>query len=430
MSLSHQTHHKTINKNQLATNLTDIPLKAFLIAIFFIINYQSIYAQQSFLQITGTVIDSKTKMPLAGASVYLDHTTKATISSDSGKFVLKNISTGNYNLIISYVGYEAVSVPMSEQYNPQLKVELIQSTKSLKEVVITADPHWEEYYSLFKMFFIGKEAKQCIIKNPKTLSFHYNDTSYVLTAETSEPLIIENKALGYKVYYDLSYFVHYAGRTSYSGYTRFEETTPTNNKEQKTWKSNREKAYYGSLTHFMHSLVNKELAEDGFVVKKLEKVKKPTSNHPVLQRWRGDEFKSQDTIVTMRWNGRDYSPKDTTISTNSNKWGEKMGYNILYPGNVTYESIVTPTSLTGNYKLSFSNSLFITYKEKKSTEDFWGYGSAYRPSFITSILTMLTPQTFVDIQGNLADPHAVIHEGYWATLRVADQLPFDYTPSP
>ncbi|NRF38176.1 carboxypeptidase-like regulatory domain-containing protein [Pedobacter foliorum] len=416
-----------------------ISLKTFLLTLLIIISYHSIYAQQTFLQITGTVIDAKTRAPLAGASVYLDHTTKATITSDSGKFVLKNIPSGNYNLIISYVGYHPVSVPMSEQYNPPLKVELSQTTKSLKEVVITADPHWEEYYSLFKMFFLGKTDQQCTIENPKALSFHYNDTSYVLTAETSEPLIIDNKALGYKVYYDLSYFIHYASRTSYSGYTRFEETTSTDSKELKRWKTNREKAYYGSLTHFMHSLVNKQLTEDGFVVKKLEKVKTINAfpTHPILENWKGNEFKSSDTIITMRWNGRDYAPEDTTVFSqatkpsntlnptntpspgNLSKWGQKTGYNILYPGNVPYNNIITPTSLSGNYKLSFNNSLFITYKKKKSDGN-----------FTTSILTMLIPETFVDTHGNLADQHAVINEGYWATLRVADQLPFDYAPFP
>lgn len=407
-------------------------LKTFLITLLITINYQSIYAQLTFLQISGTVIDAKTKAPLAGASVYLDHTTKATITSDSGKFTLNNIPTGNYNLIISYVGYNLVSVPMSELYNPPLKVELSQTTKTLKEVVITADPHWQEYYSLFKMFFLGKTDQECTIENPKTLSFHYNDTSYVLTAETTEPLIIQNKALGYKIYYDLSFFVHYAGRTSYSGYTLFQEIPPINTKEQKRWKTNREKAYYGSLTHFMHSLVNKQLKEDGFVVKKLEKVKTINAfpTHPILENWKGNEFKSTDTIITMRWNGRDYSPEDTTILSKTDqlsntpinpptpitpsKWGQKTGYNILYPGNVPYNNIITPTSLSGNFKLSFNNSLFITY----------------RPSLTTSILTMLTPETFVDIRGNLADPHAVINEGYWATLRVADQLPFDYASFP
>ncbi|HMI01649.1 MAG TPA: carboxypeptidase-like regulatory domain-containing protein, partial [Pedobacter sp.] len=343
-------------------------------------------------------------------------TTRATVSSDSGKFVLNGIPPGNYKLVISYVGYNSASVSINEQSAHGFTVELPLAEKLLDEVAIKINPKWEEYFSLFKMFFLGKGGLQCIVKNPKTLHFEHNDTSYVLTAEAGRPLIIENRALGYRLHYDLSSFVHYAGRTRYSGDVRFEELVPQNNKEQKKWKANREQAYYGSSIHFMRSLVNNTLKKDDFIVKKLVKAKVLPGNpmRSVLLGWQGDEFKSTDTVISMRWNGRDYAPEDTTVGPgagSSTQWGNKMGYNILYPGVVPYENIVTATASESNYRLSFDDSIFVTYKKKA-----------------TSILTMLVPETLVDIHGNLADPHAVISEGYWATLRVADQLPFDYEP--
>lgn len=368
------------------------------------------------MKITGTVIDAKTRKPLTGASVYLDHTTRATVSSDSGKFVLNGIPAGNYKLVISYVGYNSASVAINEQSPHGFTVELPPAEKILDEVIIKINPKWDEYFSLFKMFFLGNGGLQCTIRNPKTLHFEYSDTSYVLTAEAGRPLIIENHALGYRMHYDLGSFIHYAGRTRYSGDVRFEELVPQNSKEQKKWKANREKAYYGSSIHFMRSLVNKSLKKDDFIVKKLVKAKVLPDNplRSVLLGWQGDEFKSTDTVISMRWNGRDYAPEDTTVgpgTNNSTQWGNKMGYNILYPGAVPYENMVTATVSASNYRLAFDDSIFVTYKKK-----------------VTSILTMLVPETLVDIHGNLADPHAVINEGYWATLRVADQLPFDYEP--
>lgn len=380
--------------------------RIFLITLFISLNWILVSAQQSTVQIIGMVIDAQSKQPLAGATIYLDHTTKATLSSDSGNFALKNIPSGNYKLIISYVGYSSAFVDLNEKDIPNLIVELTPSVKLLDEVAITANPNWQEYFLLFKMFFLGKEGQYCTIKNPKTLSFDHNDTSYVLTAQAAKPLIIENQALGYRIYYELNSFVHYAGRTSYSGYTRFEKMTAANSKEQKKWKSNREKAYFGSSIHFMRSLVNKTSKEEGFVMKKLVK-----SN---LKKSEENEFKSTDTIVTMQWNGRDYFAKDTTVLSGLGSLigSRKMGYDRLYPEELPYDSVVT-TNLNGKNKLSFNNSLFVTYRKKKN---------------VTSILTMLTPETFVDIHGNLANPQAVLHEGYWATLRIADQLPFDYVP--
>jgi len=384
-----------------------------LIAIFLTLSHYVTLAQESLMQISGTVIDAYTRKPLEGANVYLDRSTIGTKTIDSGKFVMRKIPAGNYTLVISYVGYDPAIVSVTEQHNPRMSVELYPSEKLLKEVTITEDPRWGEYLSLFKMFFLGKEGVQCIIKNPKALFFEYSD-DYVLTAEANSPLIIENNALGYRMYYDLTDFVHFESRTSYSGHTRFEEMTPASSKEDKKWKASREKAYYGSFQHFMRSLTNDALKTEGFMVKKLEKASKSPANIPVLKKWQGNEHKSSDTLVSMRWNGIDYAPQDTTIIDSKKspyRWGAHSGYNILYPQAVPRDDMIRPTASEGNYKLAFKHSLFITYRKKN-----------------TSILTMLKPETFVDISGNLSDPNAVISEGFWARYRVAHQLPVDYTP--
>ena len=402
-----------------------------LVLCYSILPYES-FAQEAEMEIKGTVVDAETKQPMPSASVYLDQTTKGTTTTADGTFVLKVLS-GNYNLIVSYVGYKPLSIPVNAQNNPVMKLQL-QPSNTLKEVNITADSKWQEYLMLFKMFFLGRTGTQSTIVNPKALNFKYSKT-YVLTAEAKEPLVIENREFGYKVHYDLTYFSHVAGRTSYTGYTRFEEMTPADKKEQAKWKVNRENSYYGSSMHFMRALVNKQLKEEGFVVKILEKTRKSPENYPVFDRWQGDEHKAPDTIVTMRWNGLDYTAQDTTVLTeaekkNTGKWGSKAGFNVLYPGEVPYDYILKPSPFEGYSILSFPQFLFITYKKKKSANDFWGYGAAYRPSYITSIISLLRPQTtlLIDAHGNLADPNEIMNEGYWAAFRVAHQLPFDYVP--
>lgn len=399
--------------------------RTLLISIFFFIFFSEAIAQQTSIEIAGTVIDSQTKKPLVGASIYLNNTTRATTSAEDGAFTLKNIPQGNYQLIISYIGYASSSIKVAGQSANALKIELQPSQTFLNEVTIGTNPHWDQHFLLFQIFFLGKGMQQCTIENPKSLFFKYSK-SYVLTAEASKPLIIDNQALGYRVYYELTSFVHRNNRTSYLGYTHFEEMKPANNAEEKKWKANRENAYYGSFTHFIRSLVNNQIAEDNFVVKRLTKAESFSFSRLILQKWKGDEFKSTDTLVSTLWNGIDYDPKDTTaMADTTKKWGSKAGYNILYPQTLSADSILAKTIIVGKYKLSFSNSLFITYKKKNAN---WVQDNQNQPGYPTSILTMYKADTFVDSRGFLADPNAVIQEGFWATYRVADQLPDDYEP--
>ena len=403
--------------------------KFLLTGIFIFVHFTTLHAQESQMRISGTIVDANTKMPLSKASVYLDQTTKSTFTTDSGTFIL-SVPSGNYTLAVSYVGYNSASVSVTEQANPSFRIELVPTEKILNEVVISAKSKKINYFNLFHVLFLGKGAGDCTIQNEKALFFDYSDTD-VLTAETNAPLIIDNYALGYRVYYDLTSFVHYAGRISYTGHSRFEEMKPKDNKEKKTWKSNRAAAYYGSVTHFMRSLVKNDLKKQGFLVKTLVKANKAPASIPVLKKWHSNTAtKSPDTLVSMRWNGRDYSPADSTVLPENKtpyRWGEHSGYNILYPEPVKTGSIITPTSTEGNFRLKFKNSLFVTYTKKKTTEDVWGFGDR-EPALITSIVTMLIPETFVDLRGNLADPNALINEGYWAKQRIANQLPFDYLP--
>ncbi len=360
----------------------------------------------------------------------MDRTQRGTLSIDDGRFALRNIPTGNYRLVVSYVGYHTVSVPLNEQSTRQLTIEMQRDEQALNEVVIKQNDNFEEYFGLFKMFFLGNNGLQCTIKNPRALTLDYDRKTYMLTGRARQPLVIENQFLGYRVYYDLTSFSHYPGRTSYTGFSHFEVLQPADSKQANKWKANRENAYLGSFNQFMQSMVDHRLKEDGFVLKKLAKTKSFSGNHPVVERWTGNEHKAPDTLISLRWNGIDYEPQDTTIlGTTAKIWGSKAGYNVLFPQPVLYDSILVKTYNVGRYLLNFSNSLFVTYKNKKISNAAPGYGgNSGQPVFPISILSILKPKTSVDTFGNLADPNAVIHEGYWATLRVADQLPDDYRP--
>src|SRR5512135_1419671 len=59
-------------------------------------------------RIEGRVLDNATGQPLAGASVYLNNTTIGTTTRSDGSYSLPRINAGKYDLVVSYVGYEAI----------------------------------------------------------------------------------------------------------------------------------------------------------------------------------------------------------------------------------------------------------------------------------------------------------------------------------
>ena len=64
-------------------------------------------AASSFAQfsIYGTIKDSSAN-PVVGATIKITDTYKGTFSDNNGYFKLNNLDTSNYNIEISYIGYE------------------------------------------------------------------------------------------------------------------------------------------------------------------------------------------------------------------------------------------------------------------------------------------------------------------------------------
>jgi len=88
-----------------------------------------------------------------------------------------------------------------------------------------------------------------------------------LLAYTDYPIIIWNKALGYKITYHLESFSLNDITTKYSGIPYFENIKSQNIEEKLKWEENRKDAYLGSLRHFLTTICN----TDSNNVTKLEK---------------------------------------------------------------------------------------------------------------------------------------------------------------
>ena len=59
--------------------------------------------------VTGTVLDSASREPLAGSSVFCQNTTLGTATNKQGEFSL-TLKSGGYDLIVSYTGYQTQTV--------------------------------------------------------------------------------------------------------------------------------------------------------------------------------------------------------------------------------------------------------------------------------------------------------------------------------
>lgn len=89
--------------------------------------------------LSGRVVDSRTGRPLPGASIYLSDASGGTASNQSGFFSLPNVLSGNHELIVSYVGYNAIKIPVRVPAGGELRKEITLEQKPflIEPIVVT-----------------------------------------------------------------------------------------------------------------------------------------------------------------------------------------------------------------------------------------------------------------------------------------------------
>jgi hypothetical protein len=339
---------------------------------------------QANFSVSGKVLDSATKEPLAFASVFCQNTTQGTATNKEGSFNM-SVKEGGYDLIITYTGYQSRLVRIGPEIKTtDLVIELIKEEKSIEEVVIHNSNEvkngWEKYGLFFLENFIGSTpfSKQCILLNPEVLKFYFFRKANKLKVMAEEPLIISNYALGYNLRYNLDSFLYQYKMDicSYIGYGFYEEMTG-NIDSLRLWKKNREKAYYGSRLHFMHSYYDSTLTENGFVLAELNETD-------------STKFKSVN------------NPYDKTYYTPVDSVEEK---DIFYPRriSITYTKGNPENDYLKKYKLPMDIGVQISYVDMLDT--------------IT-----------IKLNGYYYDQKDWFNYGYWSWKNIADQVPNDYVP--
>lgn len=219
--------------------------------------------------INGRVIDSKTFKALPYATVYLNQTTIGTSTNDKGEFKLHPVKPGVYDLVVSYIGYQAfqTKVNVNDSIPLTLSIKLQPSVTDLKEVLVKGkkDSRWLALYEKFKTQFFGISpyTRQCTISNPWVLELT-QDASGALKATASLPLQIENPGLGYSITCQLKDFVSDAGTYLINGTFQFTEAQTLDSALNVMWHKRRQEVYQGSLRHLMTAIVEGRAEEEGF----------------------------------------------------------------------------------------------------------------------------------------------------------------------
>lgn len=267
----------------------------------------SVLAQTNYT-ISGTIIDQETKLPLQGASVFAENTTLGTATDNNGIFNLK-LPNGGYSLVISFTGYqtETKRITTTDASAEHLIIDLKKKEKSLDEFVVKASYEVADglakYGDFFLENFIGKTAnsKMCFIKNTDALKFYYYKRSKRLKILATQPLEIINNALGYTIQYQLDSFVHeYNTDVSiYTGYPLFKEMETSILEQLEKWSSARKEAYNGSILHFMRSMYDKKLKEEGFEIQFVVKHNENETGLVLNDFYRAVNYKKDDSTNTV-----------------------------------------------------------------------------------------------------------------------------------
>lgn len=263
---------------------------------------------QSMYIVTGKVINAETKLPMVPASVFAENTTIGTVTDAEGNFRLQ-LPNGGYNLVITYTGFqtEAKRITTASADDKDIVFEMKLKQKEMEDVVVKATYEvangWEKYGDFFLDNFIGKTAnsKECVINNASALKFFFYKRRNRLKVLATAPLEIVNNALGYKIKYELDSFTHeYNTEVSlYTGYPLFEEMKPANEEQRVKWETNRLKAYHGSILHFMRSLYQKKLKEEGFEIQFLIKFKDIETATAVKNFYGAMNYSKDDSTQTV-----------------------------------------------------------------------------------------------------------------------------------
>jgi hypothetical protein len=373
----------------------------------------------------GVVLDEERNLPLPKASVFLNNTSIGTTANDEGRFELF-IPAGRFDLIISSIGYvthneSITTAALSDFITIKLKVK----APELETVIIEPfeKDGWQKWGRWFIENFLGTSeyGRDSRIKNPEVLKFRNSRRTNELTVVALAPLVIENKALGYKLTYQLEAF-RYNFQTRvllYAGFPFFENMEGSDRKKRQ-WEKAREDVYFGSMLQFMRAIYRNRLKEEGFEVRRLQKIPNAEKQRIRAVYQRSVRADAKGRLVSAV--NSDSSAYYNHIMSQDD-YQSVIGQNILPGDSIAY---AMHSTIAGLY---FDDYLLVTYKHKTIPREFKQLFPKSSDAMMSEISLVNARPVEIYSNGSYFNPEDLLSSGYWGWWeKMGTMLPFDYQP--
>ncbi|UJP66024.1 carboxypeptidase-like regulatory domain-containing protein [Mongoliitalea daihaiensis] len=362
-------------------------MKRLIIFLFWItLGYSATCAQGL---VRGLVLDHDTQEPLPFATVFLSNTTFGQVTDKDGKFSIASVPAGEYEIIVSFMGYQTFQqlIEIKNDIPLQLELRVKPTVVDLQEKLVEEkrDKSWYKNLKIFEQYFLGTSmnAKKSVILNPNVLIMDDQQKPGYLLVSAKEPIMIENPNLGYQISFVLKSFEcnPKEERWSYYGYPYFEELEVPVRRKSRISK-NRDRAYYGSLTHFLQAVYQDSLEKEGFEVYLVNRIK-------------GEDQLYQEVVSDVQVNPMDMVLRDEE----------------------------------GNTFFHYRKPIFVRYNHETEEIAFSMRYNQDRAPIQTSKFILLVHRIRLESDGRYFPASGIYTEGYMAWERVADLMPYGYTAS-
>jgi hypothetical protein len=383
----------------------------------------------------GRVLDAETFQPVEFATVFINNSTFGDITDRNGVFEIP-IPEGNYELVISFMGYQAFKFPFSTQeLRDAYEFRILQEPIDLEEakVLDKRDREWFRNLKIFEELFLGNSinGQKSKILNPEVLILDNESYENKLIVRGKDILEIQNPNLGYTIKFVLESFFHdfetkitqYAGQAYF-----FEENLPRRRKTKV--EEQRKRAFEGSITHFIRALYHDKLDDEGFLVNKIELV-------PNLDRPSDEEIEATKGLLaeTRTWLSRD------SLQQVIKKESLPKEFVIISEDTLTRRDLVEE-SRNGFLFLTYSEPFFVTFNKESEELNYRKQDMNQRNSTRRGNLIFTTHGNPLSVQisqlnltgnalrlfedGSYFHPFDLYLDGYMAWEKIGDLMPFDY----
>ena len=112
----------------------------YLIAILLLVFTSSAFAQTG--SIKGKIYDKESNIPLPGAKIQVENTSRGAVSKNTGDFTIIEVPAGTQKLLISYIGYKNITQEVTVKDGETSTIDIMLEPQDVKSGEITVTGEW------------------------------------------------------------------------------------------------------------------------------------------------------------------------------------------------------------------------------------------------------------------------------------------------